>query len=243
MQGIFAIQIIPKVAESEVKVLHVYGRNPGYVTHQFDDAYSTTWKLLFRKIPLFYFLYATLWYYALVSTFLVYFSLTWYSALHRAIFSLAAWWHRYRQIPDPILRAKLTPTRMLGSRRTVLSNNYYPALTQGHVNYHLHQSVTSVVEAQVMFMIKSLSTMMGNDYASMEITEKATYKFANLAQRRSASRQPPLAPAAVDFPQKKRQPPTKGGVRISFWCGTLAEFRYRLSNYSPQLFTATRHEQ
>lgn len=323
-----AIQIIPKVADSKVKVLHVYGRNPGYVTPQFDDTYSTTWKFLFRKMPLFYFLYTTFMYYALDSTFLVYFSLTWYSALHRAIISLTAWWHRYRQIPDPVLRAKLTPTRVLGSKRTVLSNNYYSSLTQDHVEYHreaivkvegnrittadgmtqkldvlilatgfavplrfpkgywigrggmdvtdtwrpvartyfgtctprapnffmawgpmsgsFHQSVTSVVEAQVMFMIKSLSTMMENDYASMEITEKATYKFASLALRRTAlsaaSRQPPPAPVVVDFPQKKRQPPTKAGMGISFWSGTLAEFRYRLSNYSPQLFTATRHD-
>lgn len=131
-----AIQIIPEVADSKVKVLHVYGRNPGYVTPQFDDSYSNTWKFLFRKIPLFYTIYTTLWYYTLDSTFLVYFSFAWYSAVHRAIIYLTAWWQRYRQIPDPVLRAKLRPTRVLGSKRTVLSNNFYSALTQEHVEYH-----------------------------------------------------------------------------------------------------------
>ncbi|KAG0301121.1 hypothetical protein BGZ97_002939 [Linnemannia gamsii] len=320
-----AIQIIPEVADSKVKVLHVYGRNPGYVTPQFDDSYSNTWKFLFRKIPLFYTIYTTLWYYTLDSTFLVYFSFAWYSAVHRAIIYLTAWWQRYRQIPDPVLRAKLRPTRVLGSKRTVLSNNFYSALTQEHVEYHreaivkvsgnrittaddetreldvlilatgfaiqknfppgywigrggvdvtetwmpvartyfgtctprapnffmtwgpmsgsFHQSVTSVVEAQVMFMIKTLSTMMENDYTSMEITEKATYNFASLAQRRSAlsATVQPHPPAPI-LPQKKRPQPTKSGVGISFWFGTLAEFRFRLSNYSPQLFNSTPHE-
>ncbi|KAF9122261.1 hypothetical protein BGW39_009879 [Mortierella sp. 14UC] len=254
-----AIQIIPKVAESNCKVLHVYGRSPGYVTPQFDNTYSDTWKFLFRKVPLFYALYTTLWYYTLDSTFLVYFRLTWYSAIHRSIIYLIAWWQRYRQIPDPVLRAKLTPEHVLGSKRTVLSNNYYPALTQDHVEYHrerivevignkittadVHQSVTSVVEAQVMFMIKSLSTMMENDYASMEITEKATSDFANLSQKRraiSAAKVPP--PAPKEFASKKKRPLPSKGAGVSFWCGTLAEFRLRLSKYSPQLFTSTRYD-
>ncbi|KAF9905742.1 hypothetical protein EC991_001345 [Linnemannia zychae] len=319
-----AIQIIPKVAESNCRVLHVYGRSPGYVTPQFDDTYSDTWKILFRKVPLFYALYTTFWYYALDSTFLIYFRLAWYSAIHRAIVYLTAWWQRYRQIPDPVLRAKLTPERILGSKRTVLSNSYYPALTKDHVEYHrerivevvgnkittadgetreldvlimatgfaipsnfplgywigrdgvditetwtpiartyfgtctpqapnfflawgpmsgsFHQSVTSVVEAQVMFMIKSLSTMMENGYASMEITENATNDYANLAQKRSAisaAKVPPPAPKV--FASKKRPLPSKG-AGVSFWCGTLAEFRLRWSKYSPELFNSTRHD-
>ncbi|KAK3846870.1 MAG: hypothetical protein J3R72DRAFT_207129 [Linnemannia gamsii] len=318
-----AIQIIPKIAESNVKILHVYGRSPGYVTPQFDDTYSDTWKFLFRKVPLFYAIYTAFWYCALDSTFLVYFRLTWYSAIHRAILYLTAWWQRYRQIPDPVLRAKLTPARVLGSKRTVLSNNYYPALTQEHVEYHreaivevagnkittadgetreldvlimatgfaipsnfplgywigrggvditetwtpvartyfgtctprapnfflawgpmsgsFHQSVTSVVEAQVMFMIKSLSTMMENDYASMEITEQATNNFTNLAQRRSAISAAQVRPPvpSVVVPKKRLQPPSKSSVGVGFWCGTLVEFRLRLSKYSPDLFTTT----
>lgn len=94
-----------------------------------------------------------------------------------------------------------------------------------------------------MFMIKTLSTMMDNDYTSMEITEKATYKFASLAQRRSAlSASAPSSPPVPIFPQKKCQQPTKSWAGVSFWCGTLAEFRFRLSNYSPQLFNSTKHE-
>jgi cation diffusion facilitator CzcD-associated flavoprotein CzcO len=39
-----------------------------------------------------------------------------------------------RQVPDPGLRAKLTPTFRLGCKRILFSNDYYPALTQGNVD-------------------------------------------------------------------------------------------------------------
>jgi cation diffusion facilitator CzcD-associated flavoprotein CzcO len=38
-----------------------------------------------------------------------------------------------RQVPDPVLRQKLTPTYRLGCKRVLLSNDYYPALTQPNV--------------------------------------------------------------------------------------------------------------
>ena len=38
-----------------------------------------------------------------------------------------------RQVADPVLRAKLTPTDAMGCKRVLLSNDYYPALTQPHV--------------------------------------------------------------------------------------------------------------
>ncbi|KAF9932956.1 hypothetical protein FBU30_006942 [Linnemannia zychae] len=291
--------------------------------------YSVTWKFLFSKVPFFYALYVTFWYYALDSTFLVYFRMTWYSAIHRAIVYFTAWWQRYRQIRDPILRAKLTPNRVVGSRRAVLSNTFYPTLTRDHVEYHreeitdvsgnkittadgetreldilimatgfaipknfppgywvgkggvditdtwapiartyfgvctpgapnffmawgpmsgsFHQSITSVIEAQVMFMIKTLSTMMENDYASMEITEKATKNYVDMAMKRFALSAanvttplppPALSPASDILFKKKRVQHTKPSMKFTYWCSTLAEFRYRLSHYSPQLFTS-----
>lgn len=37
-----------------------------------------------------------------------------------------------KQVPDPVLRAKLTPNFRLGCKRVLLSNDYYPALTQAN---------------------------------------------------------------------------------------------------------------
>jgi cation diffusion facilitator CzcD-associated flavoprotein CzcO len=41
--------------------------------------------------------------------------------------------HLRRQVRDPVLRAKLTPTFVMGCKRVLLSNDYYPALTRDNV--------------------------------------------------------------------------------------------------------------
>nr|BFE86927.1 hypothetical protein GCM10020093_095280 [Planobispora longispora] len=41
--------------------------------------------------------------------------------------------HLERQVPDPGLRAKLTPDYTIGCKRILLSNDYYPALTRDNV--------------------------------------------------------------------------------------------------------------
>ncbi|MDL4775600.1 flavin-containing monooxygenase [Actinomadura xylanilytica] len=43
-------------------------------------------------------------------------------------------WHLQRQIPDPGLRAKVTPDYTIGCKRVLLSNDYYPALTRPDVH-------------------------------------------------------------------------------------------------------------
>ncbi|MET7934428.1 NAD(P)/FAD-dependent oxidoreductase [Streptomyces sp. NPDC005322] len=42
--------------------------------------------------------------------------------------------HMKRAVKDPVLRAKLTPDYRIGCKRILLSNEYYPALTQPHVD-------------------------------------------------------------------------------------------------------------
>ena len=39
-----------------------------------------------------------------------------------------------KQVPDPVLRAKLTPHYRLGCKRVLLSNDYFPALNQSNVD-------------------------------------------------------------------------------------------------------------
>jgi len=41
--------------------------------------------------------------------------------------------HLKRQVPNPELRAKLTPNYTIGCKRVLFSNNYYPALTRDNV--------------------------------------------------------------------------------------------------------------
>jgi cation diffusion facilitator CzcD-associated flavoprotein CzcO len=41
--------------------------------------------------------------------------------------------HLEKQVPDPVLRAKLTPNYLLGCKRILLSDDFYPALSQANV--------------------------------------------------------------------------------------------------------------
>src|SRR3546814_16032314 len=42
--------------------------------------------------------------------------------------------HIKRQVPDRTLRAKLTPNYTIGCKRVLISNDYYPSLTQPNVD-------------------------------------------------------------------------------------------------------------
>src|SRR6202034_3984914 len=42
--------------------------------------------------------------------------------------------HLHRQVSDPVLRAKLTPSYRMGCKRVLLSNDFYPSLTQPNVS-------------------------------------------------------------------------------------------------------------
>ncbi|MBC6466023.1 flavin-containing monooxygenase [Actinomadura alba] len=61
----------------------------------------------------------------------------------------AALRHIDRQIPDPDLRAKVTPDYTIGCKRVLLSSDYYPALTRPHVDL-VTEGITEVTETGVV---------------------------------------------------------------------------------------------
>ena len=54
-----------------------------------------------------------------------------------------------KQVPDPVLRDKLTPRYRLGCKRVLLSNDYYPALSQPNVDV-VTDRIVEVVEHAVV---------------------------------------------------------------------------------------------
>jgi cation diffusion facilitator CzcD-associated flavoprotein CzcO len=57
-------------------------------------------------------------------------------AVQPRLLALAEWSarrHLYRQVPDPVLRTKLTPDYAIGCKRILLSDDYLPALTRPNV--------------------------------------------------------------------------------------------------------------
>src|SRR5262249_9475312 len=49
----------------------------------------------------------------------------------------------HRQVPDEALRARLTPKYVMGCKRVLISNDYYPALTQPNVSL-VTEAITQV---------------------------------------------------------------------------------------------------
>jgi cation diffusion facilitator CzcD-associated flavoprotein CzcO len=126
--GASAIQVVPEL-QPAAEHLTLFQRTPAWVLPRRDRAISPAERALFRRIPAAqralragHFLARE----ALVPGFVR------RPALLRPKES-AARRHLARQVPDPALRAVLTPSYRLGCKRILFSNTYYPALTSPNV--------------------------------------------------------------------------------------------------------------
>jgi cation diffusion facilitator CzcD-associated flavoprotein CzcO len=77
--------------------------------------------------------------------------------------------HLRRQVKDPVLRAKLTPHYRFGCKRPILSNRYYPALSQ--------QNVELVTEPIARVNRRSITTADGTRYPIDTIINAAGYRY------------------------------------------------------------------
>jgi cation diffusion facilitator CzcD-associated flavoprotein CzcO len=125
--GASAIQIIPCI-QPQVSKLAVFQRTAPWVVPHRDRQTSPPERLLYRLVPPAQraaraFVYLSR---ELFMPFL----------MHPRAGSLperAALKHLRQQVPDPELRAKLTPNYRIGCKRVLISNSYYPALQQSNV--------------------------------------------------------------------------------------------------------------
>ncbi len=124
--GASAIQIVPAIAP-EVERLYVFQRTPSWVVPRGDRAFGPLAKLALRT-PLGR-LYRWLLYWRAEAA--VY-GFVREPRLMRVLDRLARR-HLARQVADPALRARVTPGYTFGCRRILISDDYYPALCQDHV--------------------------------------------------------------------------------------------------------------
>jgi len=123
--GASAIQIVPAIQPVAAR-LTLFQRTPAWVMPRRDRRITDAEKWLYRRVPLTERvvragLHASR--EALVVAFVK----------QPALFGTArriSLRHLARAVPDPDLRARLTPGYMMGCKRILLSNDYYPALTQ-----------------------------------------------------------------------------------------------------------------
>lgn len=126
--GASAIQIVPTIA-SQVKQLFLFQRTPPWILPKPDGEISAFRRWLYNKAPFMQRLHRgrLYWQHEVMALGFV---------KQPDILKLASKMSlRFlrQSIPDLALRAKLTPTYVMGCKRVLISNDYYPALNRENV--------------------------------------------------------------------------------------------------------------
>jgi cation diffusion facilitator CzcD-associated flavoprotein CzcO len=131
--GATAVQLIPEVAKL-VAELTVYQRTPIWVSPKLDFAVPKALQRTFAAVPLTQRIARLTG--AAVLELLMVTGVLHYKQLPMANRLGERWCraHLYRQVRDPELRRKLTPTYSFGCKRPTFSNDYYPTFTRDHVH-------------------------------------------------------------------------------------------------------------
>ncbi|HWG13308.1 MAG TPA: NAD(P)/FAD-dependent oxidoreductase [Streptosporangiaceae bacterium] len=127
--GASAIQFVPRI-QPRAGRLDVYQRTPPWIIPRRDRAITPAEQWLFRHVPLTQKAARASIYLARESYALAF---TKRPDIMRAAERIAQR-HLHRQVYDPELRARLTPAYRMGCKRILLSNDFYPALTQPNVS-------------------------------------------------------------------------------------------------------------
>lgn len=128
--GASAIQFVPEVVKV-AKAVTLFQRSAPYVLPKPDRCYGDLEKNLLTRLPILRSL-ERLGLYSSYET-----RVLGFGSLHKytmKFFERSFQRFLRKQIKDDILRDKLTPDYPMGCKRILMSNNYYPALAQPHVN-------------------------------------------------------------------------------------------------------------
>ena len=128
--GASAAQVIPAIAP-EVEQLHVFQRTPHWVLPRADRRFGPFQRWLLGVKPAYKLLRWLL--YWQFETRVIAFK---YSKPAIHLVQRQALRFLKQQVPDPQLRARLTPDFTIGCKRVLLSSTYYPALTRPNVTLH-----------------------------------------------------------------------------------------------------------
>ena len=126
--GASSIQFVPQI-QPEVDQLVLFQRTAPWVLPRRDRDFGAVEQLAYRRVPALQRLARA--------------GIYWGRELYVLGFTRkprmmrmaqrASLRHLRRQVPDPELRVKLTPTYTMGCKRILLANDYYPALTRPNV--------------------------------------------------------------------------------------------------------------
>ncbi|HZR44203.1 MAG TPA: NAD(P)/FAD-dependent oxidoreductase [Ktedonobacteraceae bacterium] len=126
--GASSIQFVPQI-QPQVEQLKLFQRTPAWIVPRRDHEVPGWQRRLFRLLPFTQrFVRAKLyWRHELTVLGFAYRSRVLNVATRLALR------HLHRQVPDPVLRTKLTPHYTMGCKRVLVSDDFYPALCQPNV--------------------------------------------------------------------------------------------------------------
>jgi cation diffusion facilitator CzcD-associated flavoprotein CzcO len=125
--GASAIQFIPEI-QAKVDKLYVFQRTAPWIVPRHDRPLAPVERQIFRRFPPAQkMMRAGIYGFRELLGFA--FRHPWAMRLLQPI----ARRHLRRSIADPVLRAKLTPNYLMGCKRVLISNDYFPALSQPNV--------------------------------------------------------------------------------------------------------------
>jgi cation diffusion facilitator CzcD-associated flavoprotein CzcO len=123
-----AVQVVPALAQ-EAAQLTVFQRTPSWIVARPDRPYTAVEKGLFRLGPIARGYRAWL-YWRFEANFAAFKGR---GAMYRLLTHMATK-HLARQVPDPALRAQLTPRYPMGCKRILVTSDFYPALGRDNVS-------------------------------------------------------------------------------------------------------------
>ncbi len=126
--GASAIQFVPEI-QPRVKRLHLFQRTPPWVMPRANPPIPADWQQRFERHPRLQRALRT----AVFSLFESFHVLFTHPRLSR-LTERRARRHLERQVADPALRAKLTPTYRVGCKRILGSEDWYPAICADNVD-------------------------------------------------------------------------------------------------------------
>jgi cation diffusion facilitator CzcD-associated flavoprotein CzcO len=125
--GASAIQFVPQIQPRAAR-LHVFQRTAPWIMPRPDRPLTRTERIVYRHIPGAQRLMRKAIYWGREL-----YAIPMLRARLSRVIELAARRHLRRQVPDPALRAKLTPDYAPGCKRILVSNDYLPSLCEGNV--------------------------------------------------------------------------------------------------------------
>jgi cation diffusion facilitator CzcD-associated flavoprotein CzcO len=125
--GASTIQVVPEI-QPQVEKLHLFQRTAPWIMPHPDRSLTKREKRLYRRFPAAQLAMRAAIYWAREMFVLPF--------MHKRLAKLPqtmARKHLAQQVRDPELRRKLTPSYTIGCKRILISNDYYPALSQPNV--------------------------------------------------------------------------------------------------------------